>query len=445
MPRDFSFTRKVAAMEPAVESLNEDGFDSSKIGSVRTRPSASKSAWSMLDQVVSSATNFAFGVVVARELGPEGFGLIAICLAIAFAFMGVTRAVAAEPFLILISRGAIPNGPVSLALVLAVFTAGLLTCGAAYLAGSELQPLFFLLAFLLVPLSIQDTGRYIFFALRKPHKALVSDLLWSLFQMVALIAVVMTGSSPITLLASWGMGISAGAIFILRALRPAISWRDIRNWLQVSHSFGGWTAAQAIVGQIGLHFTVIWTALVSSVEAAGGFRAGQILLGPLLLAIAGHAATLLPQLGHTVAVGDAVQFRAIIRRTFLLGTVLSVAYAALLVSLDKVIVLVFGGQYLRFTGLAIPIAIGAVAQGIALAPGMGSRALSAGKSLLATQAVATLVGVPVIIWFASFAGAMGAAWGFSVQLLTLSIMSWLTFQAAWRRFPSDRSGGESSA
>ena len=59
--------------------------------------------WGFADQVLSSATNFALSVAVARQVDPRGFGAFGVAMTAYILATGLSRAVVSEPLLVVFS------------------------------------------------------------------------------------------------------------------------------------------------------------------------------------------------------------------------------------------------------------------------------------------------------------------------------------------------------
>ena len=73
-----------------------------EIGStaVSTRAGASRLAWTVGDQVLSSGTNFALGIVIARMVSLREFGVFTLVYATYQIALGIARALVSEPLVV---------------------------------------------------------------------------------------------------------------------------------------------------------------------------------------------------------------------------------------------------------------------------------------------------------------------------------------------------------
>ena len=174
------------------------------------------------DQAFSSASNFVVGVAVARIAGPQGLGGFALAYGCWLVLAALHRSLVTDPMAI--ENDAVqPDAParlsrgfaseVSLALAAAaclavvgvpLFEEGQRTFGLAMLAVIPWLP------FLLV----QDYWRWTGFMRREPGKALANDTVFNVVQGICF-ALVAIGRvhSVVAVIASWGAGAAAGALY----------------------------------------------------------------------------------------------------------------------------------------------------------------------------------------------------------------------------------------
>src|SRR5262245_15550550 len=118
-----------------------------------------KSAWGLADQALSSATNVALTVVIAREVGAADLGAFGVAYAAYLILVGLSRAVCSEPLLVRHGQGGAREST-GIALSCGV-VAGVLLYGVALVlggrAGSALVPL----ALFLPALLLKDAWRYV--------------------------------------------------------------------------------------------------------------------------------------------------------------------------------------------------------------------------------------------------------------------------------------------
>jgi len=378
------------------------------------------------DQAVSSLTNGLVGIVAARAVGPEGLGSVARALAVAYLAMALHRAISGEPMLVFGTGNA--SGSLASTLVVGVVVATAAGAAAMLLADGALVAL----ALVLVPVLAQDWGRYAFFASGRPGYALLSDLLWMTVQSIALAAAASMGLLHTWgILAAWGAGGLAGAVPGLALLRPRPRPVGLLGWLRHTKRLSGGTTAQVLLSQGAGQVGILAISAVAGLGALGGLRAAQLLLSPATLALASLTLILLPDLGGNGGANlGRIRRRAGVASA--LGASIVLSYFSVILLWPRAFTLVFGERFGLY-GPLVPLAgAAALAQGLAVGPGLGVRALREGRAVFLTQAAAVAVGMPVTIAAAARWGATGAAAGVAAQSAILCFASWLTYLGALR-------------
>ncbi len=245
-------------------------------------------ALTLFDQIVSSGTNFAVGVLVARAGGADTLGAYGIAFLVWVAAFGVNRALVTDPMTV---QGVIDDGNAQLregmatTLLLGLGWAALLAAagGVGLLAGVGGVALLALAPWL-PSLLLQDYWRATAFRLHRADRALVSDVVFAVAQgSVTLVLFVVNIGNVAAYLASWGIGGTAGALvgLCMFRVRPAL-----RGGL--AHLCSLWSRSRWFLAEYGTAFIsdqgylLLLPALVSTSQF-GIYRAGFSLIGPVII------------------------------------------------------------------------------------------------------------------------------------------------------------------
>ncbi|MGH3275409.1 MAG: hypothetical protein ACRDNZ_13940 [Streptosporangiaceae bacterium] len=257
--------------------------------------------WGLGDQAVSSMTNFAVSLYVARELGAVQYGAFSLAYVTYSFALNASRGLATDPLMVRFSgaelttwRAAVRDCTGTAASVGLVTGAGALV--AALLLDSTARAAFLALGLTLPGLMLQDSWRYAFFALGAGHQAFLNDCAWALALAPALIILKLTHHGNVFwFVFAWGaaawVGAAAGPLQarIIPALSGSRGWisrhRDLgaRYLAENSASSGaGQLRSYALGGIVGL-------------AAVGYVQAASTLMGPFLVVFMGISLVTVPE------------------------------------------------------------------------------------------------------------------------------------------------------
>jgi O-antigen/teichoic acid export membrane protein len=387
----------------------------------------------LVDKGVSSASNFATGVVVARLAGAAQFGQYMLTLMIWLVVVGLHRSLITEPVIVTSrdsdDRTVLAHG-VGAELLLGIVVGGLVAVAGlvALGAGAGVGLLMLVLSPFLVPLLVQDYWRAMAFQQRRPGLALANDLVFATVQVVVIAGSWLLGwRSAGYVIVAWGAGATAGALLGLYWF-PAVGrlrdgWRLLRRlWPQsrwmLADQFTGFASDQA--------FLVLLAFLLTPVDY-GGFRAALALLGPLVVLLHAGCYVGLPEASRRAEPGDRAALRRFTRQLTAGMIVCAAIYGILVATTGKLLLgRVYGVEFTRFGPLATLaviqyfLSLCVFGQGIALkATGQMRRLWRARLLVAAASLTSTVAFVP---WFgvtgAGWAGVVtGASWALAVYAI----------------------------
>jgi O-antigen/teichoic acid export membrane protein len=382
----------------------------------------------VVDQVASSLTTLTLLIVAGRESGPAGLGAVSLALAMAIAVVALARAVAGETALVYGFGDS--SGPLSAAIA-TVAVAMPVVCATALLLRGDVRQAMLAILLLLPIIVAQDVGRYWAFAAKRPALALASDSIWLCTQLALLLLIARgTDGGPATLLLAWGAGAAAGLLVLVPVWRPRVEARPSWKWIRQTRALSGWLGAQVLFAQGAGQLTLVAIAAAAGLGALGGVRAAQALVSPLALVLASLPPLVLP---HLASHEDAEVIRRSATWISAGAGAAAAVYATALVAVGSAAMApIFGDPFRDFGDLVYPFAVIAIAQGAAVGPGIGSRAIAAGRAVFSTQLAATALGLPAILVLSTIWGASGAAWGLAFQAVVLALAAHVTFRLAQR-------------
>lgn len=405
---------------------------------------ARRVSWGFADQALSSLSNFALGVLVARTVSQDDFGAFSVAFTTYTVALITSRALASEPFMIRHSTGsreawgAATAGSSGMAIIVGLLGAAIVAL-VGLLQGGPLGQALMALAVVLPGLLVQDMWRFAFIAHGQARDAFALDLAWLLLLVPALLGLDALGSDSIGWpILVWGGtgGITAIAAHVAVRSRPTL--RAARAWWVAQRDIGPRYVVEALVSLGAIQASTYALVLLSGLAAAGALRGGQLLIGPMQVLLIGVSITAVPEgvrwmQRHGVASlrRPAVAISAVVAST-------TFAWAAMVSLLpDSIGVLLLGDTWASAKSLILPLGVAYGIGALGIGAGVGMRVLADARRSVRARAVdATAQAVGGIIG-ASRAGALGTAYGLALGAIVGAVANWLGFLAAIRQAERD--------
>jgi O-antigen/teichoic acid export membrane protein len=384
-----------------------------------------------LDQLLSSATNFVAAVIAARSLSADDNGVYAVAFSVYLIALGVSRALASGPLVILASPLPPPDqaraARDALATSLVFGLSGVPLAFAASIAfGGQLGDAILALSLLLPVLLAQDTCRYALVMRGRSGFAALTDAAWLAAVLLLMPALLSKSPTAATATAAWSVGALPGLLIGLAVLDKS-TWRLPLVWAKQSRSLAVPLILDFLLIAVTPYLFTIGVAALGGFAEVAGFRSAQVLVGPLsILFMAVHLQGL-PHFSRLAASTPGI----VCRRANQLSGVLTLATilcgAMLLVLPQRLGYALFGDTW----PLARPLLPAFLLSTLAIAAGTGSRiAISAFRQpYVAVRArlvaVVLLIGLGLI--GALTDGVDGAAWGLAAGGLA-SLPIWVRAQ-----------------
>lgn len=398
----------------------------------------SRGRWVVVDQVLSSGSNFLLSFVLVRSIGPRAFGAFGVALITYQLIVAFSRTQASEPLAIRYGASgeaewaAATRESTGFALALGVL-AGAASAAAGLAADGDLRTSLLLLGLALPFLLLQDAWRFVFFAQGRPARAAANDLIWTVVQIAVLAAVAVAGSMSITgAMLAWAAAAAVAAVAgaVQSGCLPAPG--RALAWAGQTRALGAVLGGDLVVRGLSLQASLFLVGGLAGLASVGYLRAGMLVFGPLYALV---------QAVVPFAVGESVR-----RETERPGSMrraaasLSGLLGAAGLALGVVLMLLPGpageavlGPSWEGTRPLIPaMTVLAVAAGLVTGPAVGLRALPAVGRLLRVSLLLAPVTVLLAGAGAGYWGAPGAAWGLAAaNVLTAAALAW-QFRSALR-------------
>jgi glycosyltransferase involved in cell wall biosynthesis len=394
-------------------------------------------SWGVADQALSSLTNFAVAIVVARSLGIEELGAFSIAFATYLFAINASRGLATDPLVVRYSGAELPawrravGGSTGTATAVgAAAGAGCWIVGLV-LAGST-GPTLLALGVTLPGLLLQDSWRFAFFSAGRGRQAFANDLVWALSLIALLPAVAARPTLGVSwFVLAWGGSATVAAVVggVQARLIPRVS--EVRRWLRRHRDLAPRYLAENLSVSGAYQLRAYGLGAIAGLAAVGALRGAELLLGPFNVVMMGIG---------LMAVSEAVRvsqrsLRSLRPFCLLLGGIQAGAAAAwglaLLLLLPRGLgVRVLGLSWQPASALLVPVTLTAVNAGLSTGASAGLRALGAASRSLRSQVAGSSAYVVGGLLGAAVAGAAGAAWGAAVATSIGTGIWWRQFHRA---------------
>ncbi|SDK41822.1 Membrane protein involved in the export of O-antigen and teichoic acid [Arthrobacter sp. ok362] len=397
--------------------------------------------WGLGDQALSSLTNFAVGILVARSVSVPDFGAYALAFSAYCFILGISRALATEPFAV---RFVIAE-PEQLHRARAAVAGVALLTGIAFLAlammmsqmlPQEYRSLAVCLGAVLPGLLVQDSVRQILFAAGRGRSAFNNDLLWAVLMVPAFAGVFLSGSaSSATLILAWGAAATLAAVVGCFQCRVVPGIGLIKSWLNSQR--GLWAPFLVEGAAINGAQQVVFFAIGAFVglSAVGEMKLALVLLGPVNVLVQGLGVVAVPEAARAIAAGRS----RFLRVTSVFS--LAVAFGALLWGLTVTLLpgswgaALVGQGWLTASALVLPMFLVQVFNGAKTGAAVGLRGMGAASRSMWTRISTSSLVVVISVAGAAIAGVQGAAWGLVVAAALSTVLWYLQFKNVYSQYP----------
>jgi O-antigen/teichoic acid export membrane protein len=392
--------------------------------------------WGLADQALSSLTNFALAVLVARAVSTSALGAFGLAFTTYTITLGATRALCQEPLTVRYSATPVREwrtgvaAATGVALVLGV-AAGIVCIGAAFLFAGTLRTSLLVLGIGMPGLIVQDTWRSAFFSRLRGRTAFGNDLVWAMAQAVLVAAVLAAGTRSVpAFIAAWAGAAAFAALFGIVQSGFVPRPGRTRWWLSHHRDLGPRYLVEFVARNAAQSGAMYATAAFAGLAAAGALRGAQVVLGPLNVLNMGVTS---PAIAESVRIA-----RRSPRRMMHAVELLAVALVVVFVVWGVVVYLLpdsVGEALLKRSWHPAHDVIPAytavmAASGMLTAATVGLRAMAAAKRSLRSRLVTGVLAVAGGTVGAATSGAVGAATGLALGLWIGGIQWWHQLAAA---------------
>jgi O-antigen/teichoic acid export membrane protein len=406
------------------------------------RQVAQRFTWGLADQAVSSLTNAAVSLYIARALGAAQFGAFSLAYVTYSFALTASRGLATDPLLVRYSSVEVKAwkravaASTGTATVMGLITGtGSLLIGAATSGTTRLA--FIALGLTLPGLLLQDSWRYSFFALGKGGRAFANDAVWAVTLVIGLLALKITHHQTVFwYVLTWG--VTGGIGGLVGPFQAKVTPRliGVAEWVHITRDLGPRylleNTANSGSGQLRIYFL----GFVTGLTAVGYVQEGSLLMGPFFVIFMGISLVTVPEAARTLKRSP----QHLMRYCVLVGAalcLLALSWGVLLmIALPHGLgALLLKGNSWKPVYALIPAMVMSMmgACGIAGATA-GLRALGAAKRSLRSMLVSSGIYVVLAVIGAWFGGAQGTTDGTAVATWLGALMWWWQLRLGLRDY-----------
>jgi O-antigen/teichoic acid export membrane protein len=377
--------------------------------------------WGLLDQALSSLTNFALGVVIAREVNQSAFGAFGIAFATYLIVLGISRATGSEPLVIRYSRSPEEDwrgaaGRASGMAVVVGLATGTLCVIAGVVADGSLRSALIALGVVLPGLLVQDVWRFALFAAGRGSDALLNDLAWAVVLFPALGLLIATGQTSVgSFILAWGTAATAAAVIGAWQTRAIPRPTGARGWFREHREltprflgeFGAFNASTQL--------TIYGVGAIVGLASVGSLRAADLLLGPLTVLFLGINLVAVPEGVRALDVSPLALRRVSLLFSALVATAALTFGAVIHFLPPRVGTALLGASWDGAHKVIFLLALSRAGTGFAAGATAGLRSLGAAKRSLRARLICVPLVIAGGIGGAAIAGVRGAAAGLALS------------------------------
>jgi O-antigen/teichoic acid export membrane protein len=401
------------------------------------RAAAGRLSWGLADQAVSSLTNFAVGIFVARSLGATAFGIFSLAWVTYGVVLNISRGLATDPVMVRFSgvpvaswRAAVSRASGTALLVGVLAGAISLLVGAAL--GGPLGGAFVALGLVLPGLLLQDSWRFAFFAAGQGRKAFTNDIVWAATLIPAMI-ITAEGVSVFRSVLAWGLSGAVAAVYGCVQTRLLPQPAGIGAWLRQQRDLAPRYLIENVSSSGALQLRMYGLGGLAGLADVGTVRGAELLFGPFLAVLMGVSLVAVPEAARVLRRSP----RRLPLFCLLLGGAQAVAalgwgLALLFLLPDGIGQAILGSVWKPASGLILPVTLSVMNASFSTGAAAGLRALGAARRSLRAQLLASVALVTAGLAGAAVAGALGSSWGVTVATLFGAAVWWPQLRAGLR-------------
>jgi O-antigen/teichoic acid export membrane protein len=411
---------------------------------------ATRAGWNLIDQVISSASNVALSILIARTVSRQAFGAFAVSFTVFSFLVGIERSIGRYPLVIKFGSAA-PSayrraaGDATGSVCVLGLLSGLLTVVVGVALGGQVGTAFVAMGVVLPAVLLQDAWRGVLIGAGRPAAAALNDAVWTVSQFLAIACLIAAGvPSASVLVLTWGATGGLAAAFGVVQTGTLPRPRATRRWVIDHWDQAGFYMAEWVLVLGAIQTSLLLIAASGSVQDVGALRGAQVLLGPLTLVAAGAFEFAIPELVRRPHLTSRDQVRA----AWLLSgglALLTLAWGGIALALPTRIGHSLLGETWPSVRVVLPASIlWSCAILFSTGPAVVLRLLGRARVAFEISALTP----PMLLIFSlvglHYYGAAGAAAGFALSQWIVAPVWWIRLRSAVYRVQPVSSPGKST-
>jgi O-antigen/teichoic acid export membrane protein len=412
------------------------------------RRGVSRLGWGVADQAVSSVTNFAMSIYIARTLGAAAFGAFSLAYVTYSFALNASRGLATDPLMVRYSGANIwawrraVGSCTGTALVVGLLSGvGVAAVGMA-LHGTARSG-FLALGITLPGLLLQDSWRYSFFALGRGVQAFINDMVWAMTLLPALLFLHFSGHDTVFwCVLVWGATAALAAVVGPLQARVLPKPAAVRAWISKMRDLGPRYLVENTANSGAAQLRTYAVGIAAGLSAVGYLQAASTLMGPFLVIFMGMSLVTVPEAARVLRESPGRL------RQFCLLVGVGLAVLALLWGLALLVILPMGlgdwllGAIWRPTyPLVAPFAVSIAGACFSIGAMAGLHALGNAKRSVRVMVASSAIYVACGLVGAYLDGALGAARGAAVATCLGAVLWWWQLAVATHHLRTEPDGG----
>jgi O-antigen/teichoic acid export membrane protein len=404
--------------------------------------------WGVMDQAVSSLTNFAIVLYVVRTVGAVQFGAFSLAYVTYGFVLSASRGLAVGPLQTRFSGTSLTDWRRAVAKCTGTATVGGLVSGigvlvAAMAMSGTARLAFSALGLTLPGLLLQDSWRYAFFALGRGSQAFLNDLIWAIALLPALALLRVTHHQDVFwFVLAWGATANVAAAAGAWQARVVPSLSYAWGWVRQHGDLGLRYLAENTSVNGANQLRTYAVGIIVGLAAVGYLQAVNTLMGPFMVIYLGMTLVTVPE-----AVRALNRSMRHLRQFCLLAGiglgVMSLGWGVvLLAALPRGLgIWLMGPIWRPAYPLVLPLTVSVIGACIGAGPTAGLHALGAARRSLRASVIGSVIYLAGGLGGAIAGGVLGTAWGVGLGTWIGALVWWWQLRVAMREF--DNAGGSS--